>query len=94
MILTLGGITGLVPNLPITTTGGFRYRVDIAIPEHKIFIEYQSDQFHSGTRRQDLTRSSRLHADEWFGIEVSADDLDDPAELCTRIRRIVARRPS
>ncbi|MBK4349080.1 hypothetical protein [Lacisediminihabitans changchengi] len=94
VILTVGGIAGMVPNLPVRTSGGFRYRVDIAIPAQKVFIEYQSDQFHSGTRRQDLTRSSRLQADDWFGVEVSADDLNDPAELCTRIRRILARRMS
>lgn len=94
VLLTLGGIGGLVANLEIVTTDGFRYRADLAIPEKRLVIEYQSDQFHGHeVRRADLTRKSRIEADRWYVMEVGAADLDDPDELCRRILRILASRP-
>jgi len=93
VILTLGGVRGLVANLPLRTSGGYSYRLDIGIPAHRVFIEYQSDEHHTGTRRGDLTRLSRIQADGWFGIEVGADDLNEPVELCDRIHRVLAARP-
>ena len=92
VILTMGGVSGLVANFPITTQDGYRYRVDLALPHRRVFIEYQSDEFHSNSRRADMTRISRLQADDWVGVEVNADDLDNPVELCARIQRIVAQR--
>lgn len=84
-----------VANFPIRTSGGFDYRVDLAIPERRIVIEYQSDEFHSDplARRRDMTRRARLEADGWFVIELNADDLANPRELVERLRRVIASRP-
>lgn len=92
--LVLGSIDGVVANLKITTSGGFEYRGDLAIPERKVVIEYQSD-YHAGTAqfRRDMTRRARLEADGWLVILVNADDLLDPRELLQRIGLAISRRP-
>lgn len=94
VIVTVAGLPGLVANLPISTSGGFHYRADLAFPRRRTIIEYQSD-YHSGPEqfRADMTRRSRLEADGWFVVLVNADDLDDPAELVSRIRLVLAGRP-
>lgn len=83
-------------NFAVRTSGGFSYRLDLAIPERKVAIEYQSDDFHSDpmARRHDMTRRARLEADGWFVMELNANDLADPRELVTRLRLVVASRPS
>lgn len=94
VLLVLANIAGLVANLELTTTGGFRYRGDLAVPERRVIIEYQSD-YHAGTEqfRADMTRISRLQADGWYVFQVNADDLRNPEELVRRILRVLAERP-
>jgi hypothetical protein len=93
VVILLGGIPGVVANLPITTTGGFHYRADLAFPEHKVIVEYQSGLHYSPAAfRADMTRVSRLEADGWYVILVNKDDLDNPAELLQRIRQVLAQR--
>jgi uncharacterized protein DUF559 len=77
-------------NLPIVTSGGFRYRGDLVLREKKVIIEYQS-RFHDGSKsfRADMTRISRLEADGWRVIQVNKDDLDNPRELVQRIRTVL-----
>jgi very-short-patch-repair endonuclease len=88
VIMLQAGISGVAVNLPITTTGGSRYRVDLAIPRHRLVIEYQGDVHRSvDAFRADMTRASRLEADGWKVVFVNANDLKDPPELITRIRR-------
>lgn len=91
--LLRAGVGELAINLPITTSGGFRYRVDIAIPDAKMIIEYQGDHHRERQQyRSDMTRNSRLEADGWFIIMVNADDLQNPTELVHRICSVLARR--
>lgn len=92
VVLVMGGVTGLVTNLEVTTSGGFRYRLDLADPERKVAIEYQGDHHREREQfRADMTRRSRLEADGWTVIEVNAADLRNPGELVARIRDIIAR---
>jgi very-short-patch-repair endonuclease len=92
-ILAIGGIRGLVSNLPVRV-GDKNYRLDLALPESKIDIEYQSDYHRDPAQwRRDMTRRSRLEADGWTVIEINVDDLNDPAELVARIHRIMRSRP-
>ena len=94
VIVTLGGIVGVVANLRIVTASGFKFRGDLAIPTRKVIIEYQSN-YHAvpAQFRKDMTRKSRLAADGWLVIEVNTDDLDDPNELCARIQTLISSRP-
>jgi very-short-patch-repair endonuclease len=94
VIVVQGGIPGLSVNLPVTTSGGFSYRGDLAIPSRKMIIEYQGDYHRDPVQyRRDMTRVSRLEADGWYVMLVNADDLRDPAELVQRIRTVLATRP-
>jgi very-short-patch-repair endonuclease len=95
VVLAQAQLTGLVANLAITTSGGWKYRADLAFPRHQVIIEYQSDYHRDPVQfRADMTRISRLEADGWFVIQVNSDDLRDPIELVRRIRRVLASRPS
>jgi len=91
--LELAGVRGLVPNLWETTTGGHRYRIDLAIPGLKIAIEYQGD-YHADPEqyRRDIIRNNRLREDGWDVVELVLDDLRDLDELVARIMRIIRRR--
>ncbi len=93
VIVVQGGIQGVKANLPIRTSGGYRYRADLAIPERMFILEYQS-RFHDHTVefRSDMTRTSRLEADGWHVMQVNRDDLDNPRELLQRIRRVLQTR--
>jgi very-short-patch-repair endonuclease len=94
VILTGARLPGLSVNFPITTSGGYRYRADLAFPERKLVIEYQS-AFHENPAsfRDDMTRISRLEADEWKVMQVNKEDIAAPVELVARIRRTLAGRP-
>ena len=93
VIVVTSGIPGAQANLPITTSGGYRYRADIAFPEKKVIVEYQS-RFHDGSKefRADMTRISRLEADDWYVMQVNRNDLDGPVELISRLRRVLSGR--
>ncbi len=94
VIIVQAGIPGIVANLRITTSGGYRYRADLSFPDSKTIIEYQSD-YHNDMEqfRRDMTRRGRLEADGWFVMLVNANDLHSPAELVQRIRAVLASRP-
>jgi len=87
-ILVQAQLQGLVANLPITTTDGYRYRADLAFPAQRVLVEYQSD-YHGDMKqfRADMTRRGRLEADGWVVVLVNSDDLKNPEELVARIRR-------
>jgi very-short-patch-repair endonuclease len=86
-------VPGLAVNLPIITSGGYKYRADIAMPVKRVIVEYQSLLHMTPERyRADMTRRSRLEADGWFVIEVNAQDLADPGELVSRVTRVLAGR--
>jgi very-short-patch-repair endonuclease len=59
-----------------------------------VLIEYQGDYHRKvqGQWRKDMTRRSRLEAQDWVVIELNANDLRDPDELASRIRMILRRR--
>jgi very-short-patch-repair endonuclease len=92
VILSLAGIRGLVANHPVRV-GSQRFRIDLALPEWKIAIEYQGD-YHRDIEqwRRDMTRISRLESDGWFVVQINANDLWNPGERVERLRRVIARR--
>lgn len=93
VMLARAGITGLVSNLSVTTSGGFRYRLDLALLRLKIAIEYQGGyHFLAEQAERDMTRRSRLAADGWIVIEVYRGDLENPTELVQRVLAAIATR--
>lgn len=94
VILAEAQIEGIAVNYPITTSGGFRYRADLALPEYRVLLEYQGDYHRDAQQfRADMTRRGRLEADGWYVFLVNAADLHDPEELVARLRRVLATRP-
>lgn len=80
-------------NYPVKI-GSRSYRLDLAIAERRIAIEYQGDYHREKSQwRRDMTRISQLESVGWVVIQVNADDLRDPGALVERIRRVIAARP-
>jgi hypothetical protein len=71
----------------------FIARVDVAYPDLKIAIEYDSDEFHSGRAaiRRDRDRRHLLLAAGWLPVDIGPNDLRDGGTLtCAAIAQ--ARR--
>jgi very-short-patch-repair endonuclease len=74
--------------------GEFVARTDFILDEYKLVLEYQGD-YHRSTKgqwRADMTRRSKLEAEGWRVMELNADDLKDPIELVTRMRKLARLR--
>lgn len=72
--------------------GEFVARTDLILEEYKIVLEYQGD-YHRTTKgqwRADMSRRARLEAEGWRVMELNADDLRNPDELVSRIRRLAS----
>jgi very-short-patch-repair endonuclease len=94
VLLEDSGLPGLAVNYSIRTSGGYNYRADLAFPNRKLIIEYQSSFHETPERfRADMTRTSRLEADEFKVIQVNKDDMLNPVELVNRVRRVHDSRP-
>lgn len=65
--------------------GAFLACVDLAYPEAKVAIEYQS-MLHSSRYSQDVERLAALRAAGWTVIEVTSDLLRHPEVLVSRVR--------
>lgn len=93
LLLLERGLGPLAVNLEIPAPGRRPYRVDLAVVDARVAIEYQgSSHFEPRQRRRDLARFARLRELGWEVIEVFADDLVRPAELVTRINGILMAR--
>jgi hypothetical protein len=68
--------------------------IDLAYPEYKVAIEYQSDLHMASTQhRNDIARRERLEDRGWTVIYISIDDIHHrPHETLARVRaRLRAR---
>ena len=95
-ILVLAGIPVSRVNHAVTTAfGEFVARTDLIIDRFRIILEYQGDYHRTtpGQWRADMTRRSRLEAQNWRVMELNADDLKDPVELVQRIRDLAQLPP-
>jgi very-short-patch-repair endonuclease len=92
VLLTHGGIQGLVANLWITVRG-MRFRADLALPHYKLVLEYQSEYHNDPVQwRKDMTKREILATDGWLTMDINSDDLQS-TELVERIRMVLASRP-
>jgi hypothetical protein len=70
-------------------------RVDLAYPDARVAIEYDSDEHHSGrwARRRDRARRQELIAAGWLPIDVGPDELRRGApSACAAVARALASR--
>ena len=91
VLLALAGVTGYRTNVSIDTSSGHRYRGDLVFLREKVIVEYHGKQ-HVDVWLNDTQRKSRLQADGWLVVEITALDLADPRELVARVRRALAGR--
>ncbi|MGO1590917.1 MAG: DUF559 domain-containing protein [Ancrocorticia sp.] len=82
-----GGATRIFTQFEIIANGR-RYFADIAVPQHRVIIEFDGSEKVSGQRaqRRFLERQGDLHADGWRVIRVSSAQLDDPLALAERLK--------
>jgi len=93
LILALGGLPAPQINHTTVLCDSGRYvRPDFRFPRERVILEYQGD-YHRTKRqwRADMTRRSRLEAVGWVVVELNADDLKQPVELCARVGAILRR---
>lgn len=91
-LLEAGGFGTPTRQLPIRANGTVIARADLAYPEARLILEYDSDQWHSGTKRRhrDARRRNRLRALGWTVLEVTPAQLRDPAQLLAEVQALLA----
>ncbi len=95
LALTRGGLPDPELNHPVVVRGRRIAVLDLAYPDHRVGIEYQSD-FHTTPQRYraDLARLERLADLGWLMVQVTARDLATPASRAALVRRVAARLAS
>lgn len=93
IILVHAGLRPEINHTLIDTETGRARRPDFLLPDQRLILEYQGDYHRTKEQwRKDMTRRSRLEAQDRRVMELNADDLKDPAELVSRIRALIALR--
>lgn len=84
------GFSGFRTNMRIGTSSGFTYYGDLVLVRERVILEYQGAyHFDLAQQKKDMTRRSRLEADNWAVMLINSDDLSNPRELAARIREVV-----
>ena len=62
------------------------------VPVVKLILEYDSDQWHSGTVRRhgDAVRRNQLRSLGWTVLEVTSAQLKDPTQLVAVVEIVLA----
>jgi very-short-patch-repair endonuclease len=91
-VLEAAGFGPPVRQHPIYDGAAVVARADLAYPGAKLVIEYDSDQWHSGTERRhaDAARRNRLRALGWTVIEVTPATLRRPTQLLSAVETVLA----
>ncbi len=83
----------VVPQFRVVVDSRVIARVDLALPEHKIAIEYDGRWHEDGAQRAlDNDRLAALRAAGWTVIIVTAELLRDPRRLVAAVAAAVAER--
>jgi very-short-patch-repair endonuclease len=91
-LLERAGLGAPVRQHPIYDHGREIARADLAYPDAHLVIEYDSDQWHSGTARRhnDAARRNQLRALGRTVIEVTPATLRQPKQFLTAIETVLA----
>ena len=91
-VLERAGLGAPVRQHPIYDDGREIARADLAYPDAKLVIEYDSDQWHSGTARRhdDAARRNQLRSLGWTVVEVTPATLREPARFLTTVETVLA----
>ncbi|MGM1017606.1 MAG: hypothetical protein ACQEW8_08735 [Actinomycetota bacterium] len=91
VLLHAAGVPHLTANHVLAIEGRFVARIDLALPEHRIAIEYEGD--HHRDRQQwqrDIRRRRRIEALGWIYLSVTQSDLAHPTAMLADIRSAIA----
>lgn len=92
LLMLAGGLPSLVAQFRVWDDQGLVGRVDFALPELHLAIEYDGLWHAERTAfMSDRRRLDRLTAAGWTVLHVTADDMRHPARLVVRIRAAIAR---
>lgn len=96
VILADHGFVKLVPQFEVTDAhGAFLARVDVAMVEARIAIEYDGAH-HLSVQQQgeDALRRQRLEMQGWMVVTVNSRDIHEPQRLVRRVRAALQSRYS
>lgn len=92
LALTRSGLPEPVLNHDVVVDGVWIACVDLAFPEARVAIEYESDLHRTdpATFKKDLTRGEHLKDVDWWLVRVTADDVGRHVEhFVARVRRLL-----
>ncbi|WP_146240668.1 hypothetical protein [Curtobacterium sp. MCPF17_011] len=92
LLLTRAGLPEPVLNHDVVVDGRWVACVDLAYPDARVAIEYESDLHRTdpATFRKDLTRGELLKDDDWWLVRATADDVGPSADrFVARMRRLL-----
>lgn len=92
LALVRGGLPEPELNHDVVVDGRWIACVDLAYPEARVAIEYESDLHRTdpATFKKDLTRGEHLKDVDWWLVRVTADDVGrDPNQFLRRVRRLL-----
>ncbi len=91
-ILECAGFGAPARQHPIYHRGKEIARADLAYPDARLVIEYDSDQWHNGTecRHLDAARRNQLRSLGWTVVEVTPATLREPRHFLTTIETVLA----
>ena len=93
LVLTRAGLPQPALNHDVVVDGRWVACVDLAYPDARVAIEYESDLHRSdpATFRKDLTRGELLKDGDWWLVRATADDVGPAVNrFVARIRRLLA----
>jgi hypothetical protein len=93
LTLVRAGLPEPVLNHDVVVDGRWVACVDVAYPDARVAIEYESDLHRTdpATFRKDLTRGELLKDDDWWLVRATADDLGPSVgRFVARIDRLLA----
>jgi very-short-patch-repair endonuclease len=95
-LLRRHGFTGFVPQFEVRHHGRFVARVDIAFPESRIALEYESYRHHTGRDAllRDSARRNALMTAAWTVITVTAADLRNFSAVLALLRAAIGASKS
>jgi len=97
LALTRRGLPQPALNHDVVAEGRWIACVDLAYPEARVAIEYESDLHRTDERafRKDLTRGEHLKDVGWWLVRATADDVGPAVEaFVARVRRLVDGVPA
>jgi very-short-patch-repair endonuclease len=92
LVLTRSGLPHPRLNHDVVVDGRWVACVDLAYPEARVAIEYESDLHRTDPRtfRKDLTRGELLKDDDWWLVRATADDIGPSVDrFVARVRRLL-----